>query len=77
MFRRRFSNKKIDIEMNEDIKVDKITPQEISSNLPFVISNKPSDNKKSLIKSDIILNFDFGEEEVNRYILPKDIERVN
>ncbi len=45
------TGEKITIEMNEDIKVDKIEPQKISSELPFVISQKPSDNKKSLIKS--------------------------
>ncbi len=27
--------------------------------------------KKSLIKSDIILNFDFSEEELNKYTIPK------
>lgn len=36
-----------------------------------IILNINNNYKKSLIKSDIILNFDFGEEEVNRYILPK------
>ena len=45
------TGEKIKIEMNEDIKVDKIEPQEISSELPFKVSQKPSDNKKSLIKS--------------------------
>ena len=66
------TGKKIDIEMNEDIKVDKITPQEISSNLPFVISNKPSDNKKSLIK---ILNLRNGAkiEAVNKNTQEKSI----
>ena len=58
--------------MNEDIKVDKITPQEISSNLPFLISNKPSDNKKSLIK---ILNLRNGAkiEAVNKNTQEKSI----
>lgn len=66
------TGKKIDIEMNEDIKVDKITPQEISSNLPFVISNKPSDNKKSLIK---ILNLRNGAkiETVNKNTQEKSV----
>lgn len=66
------TGKKIDIEMNEDIKVDKITPQEISSNLPFLISNKPSDNKKSLIK---ILNLRNGAkiEAVNKNTQEKSI----
>lgn len=66
------TGKKIDIEMNEDIKVDKITPQEISSNLPFVISNKPSDNKKSLIK---ILNLRNGAkiEAVNKNTQEKSV----
>ena len=27
--------------------------------------------KKSLIKSDIILNYDFSEEELNKYNLPR------
>ena len=45
------TGEKINIEMNEDIKVDKIEPQKISSKLPFEISKKPSDNKKSLIKT--------------------------
>lgn len=45
------TGERIYIEMNEGIKVDKIKPQKISSKLPFEISKKPSDNKKSLIKT--------------------------
>lgn len=36
-----------------------------------IIINMNNNYKKSLIKSDIILNFDFSEEEVNKYNLPK------
>ena len=36
-----------------------------------IIVNMNNNYKKSLIKSDIILNFDFSEEEVNKYNLPK------
>jgi hypothetical protein len=45
------TGEKINIEMNDDIKVDKIEPKIISSKLPFKISKKPSDNKKNLIKT--------------------------
>ena len=45
------TGEKINIELNTDIKVDKIESQEISSSLPFEISQKPSNNKKALIKS--------------------------
>lgn len=41
---------KVAIEINQDIKVEEIKPQNISSDLPFEISQKPSDNKKNLIK---------------------------
>lgn len=36
-----------------------------------IILNINNNYKKSLIKSDIILNFDFSEEEINKYTLPK------
>lgn len=36
-----------------------------------IILNINNNYKKSLIKSDIILNFDFSEEEINKYSLPK------
>lgn len=36
-----------------------------------IILNMNNNYKKSLIKSDIILNFDFLEDEVNQYTLPK------
>jgi len=44
------TGEKIKIEMNDDINVDEIQPQKISSDLPFEVSKKPSDNKKNLIK---------------------------
>lgn len=36
-----------------------------------IILNINNNYKKSLVKSDIILNFDFNEEEINKYSLPK------
>lgn len=36
-----------------------------------IILNMNNNYKKSLIKSDIIFNFDFSEEEINLYTLPK------
>ncbi len=36
-----------------------------------IILNMNNNYKKSLIKSDIIFNFDFSEEEINMYTLPK------
>lgn len=36
-----------------------------------IIINMNNNYKKSLIKSDIILNFDFSEDELNKYNLPK------
>ncbi len=36
-----------------------------------IILNMNNNYKKSLIKSDIIFNFDFTEEEINQYNLPK------
>ncbi len=36
-----------------------------------IILNMNNNYKKSLIKSDIIFNFDFSEEEINKYTLPK------
>lgn len=36
-----------------------------------IIINMNNNYKKSLLKSDIILNFDFSEEEVNKYNIPK------
>ena len=40
------TGEKVAIEINQDIKVEEIKPQNISSDLPFEISQKPSDNKK-------------------------------
>jgi len=37
----------------------------------LIILNMNNNYKKSLIKSDIIFNFDFSEEEINMYTLPK------
>lgn len=45
------TGERIDIEMNDDIKVDKIKPQKISAKLPFKISKKPADNKKNIVKN--------------------------
>lgn len=36
-----------------------------------IILNINNNYKKSLIKSDIILNFDFPENELNKYVFPK------
>lgn len=36
-----------------------------------IIINLNNNYKKSLVKSDIILNFDFTEDEINKYTLPK------
>ncbi len=36
-----------------------------------IILNMNNNYKKSLAKSDIIINFDFSEEEINKYTLPK------
>lgn len=36
-----------------------------------IILNMNNNYKKSLIKSDIIFNFDFSEDEINNYTLPK------
>lgn len=36
-----------------------------------IILNMNNNYKKSLMKSDIIFNFDFSEEEINKYSLPK------
>ena len=56
------TGEKVSIEINQDIKVEEIKPQNISSDLPFEISQKPSDNKKKLIN---ILNFKEGKNLVN------------
>lgn len=56
------TGEKISIEMNDDINVEEIKPQKISSDLPFEISQKPSDNKKNIIN---ILNFKEGKNLVN------------
>lgn len=50
------TGEKINIEMNEDIKVNKIEPQKISLKSHFVISEKPSINKKELIKNLDLIN---------------------
>ncbi len=42
-----------------------------------IILNMNNNYKKSLIKSDIIFNFDFLDEEINKYILPKKTCIVN
>lgn len=36
-----------------------------------IIINMNNNYKKSLVKSDMILNFDFSEEELNKYTIPK------
>lgn len=36
-----------------------------------IILNMNNNYKKSLLKSDIIFNFDFSEEEINKYTIPK------
>jgi predicted nucleotidyltransferase len=56
------TGEKVFIEMNDDINVEEIKPQKISSDLPFEISEKPSDNKKNIIN---ILNFKEGKKLVN------------
>lgn len=56
------TGEKVSIEMNDDINVEEIKPQKISSDLPFEISQKPSDNKKNIIN---ILNFKEGKNLVN------------
>lgn len=42
-----------------------------------IILNINNNYKKSLIKSDIIFNFDFPENELNKYVLPKKACLVN
>ena len=56
------TGEKVFIEMNDNINVEEIKPQKISSDLPFEISEKPSDNKKNIIN---ILNFKEGKKLVN------------
>ncbi len=47
----KITGEKIDIVLNENIKNDNIKPQKLSAKLPFEISKKSSENKKSLIKA--------------------------
>lgn len=42
-----------------------------------IIINMNNNYKKSLLKSDIILNFDFSEDELNKYIFPKRASIIN
>lgn len=42
-----------------------------------IILNMNNNYKKSLSKSDIIINFDFNEEELNKYCLPKKTCLIN
>lgn len=42
-----------------------------------IIINMNNNYKKSLLKSDIILNFDFSESELNKYTLPKRASIIN
>lgn len=42
-----------------------------------IILNMNNNYKKSLVKSDIIFNFDFSEDELNKYALPKKACIVN
>lgn len=42
-----------------------------------IIINMNNNYKKSLLKSDIILNFDFSEEELNKYNFPKKASIIN
>lgn len=42
-----------------------------------IILNMNNNYRKSLIKSDIIFNFDFSEDEINQYSLPKNAVIIN
>lgn len=42
-----------------------------------IILNFYNNNPKSMLKSDIILNYDFSEEEISKYIIPKNGIIVN
>lgn len=42
-----------------------------------IIININNNYKKSLLKSDIILNYDFSEKELNKYVLPKKASIIN
>ena len=64
------TGEKVSIEMNEDVNVEKIKPQKISSDLPFEISEKPSTNKKMLIES-LNLNDKNSVELTNKYTQEK------
>lgn len=66
------TGEKVSIEMNEDINVEEIKPQMISSALPFEISEKPSTNKKMLIES-LNLNDKNSVELTNKYTQEKAI----
>lgn len=52
------TGEKVAIEINQDIKVEEIKPQNISSDLPFNVSKKTSENKKAIKQ---ILNIDKGK----------------
>lgn len=80
------TGEKIKIEMNDDINVDEIQPQKISSDLPFEVSKKPSDNKKNLIdklgvkdgKNIQITNINTNETvKINKGTIEKSLSNVN
>ena len=45
------TGEKIDIEINKNIKTDRIKSLNLSAKMPFMVSDKPAENKKSLINS--------------------------
>ena len=59
----------VNIITNDDRKFKKIEKELYEEK--GIILNINNNYKKSLIKSDIIFNFDFNEEEINKFILPK------
>ena len=59
----------INVLTNDSYKFRKIEKELYEKN--GIIINMNNNYKKSLIKSDIILNYDFSEEELNKYNLPR------
>ncbi len=65
----------INILTNDSYKFKKLEKELYEKN--GIIINMNNNYKKSLLKSDIILNFDFSENELNKYNIPKKASIVN
>ena len=65
----------VNVITNSTIRIKKLAEKLYSEN--GVIINTIKNHKKSLIKSNIIINIDFSEEELNKYLIPRKAIIIN